>query len=289
MRSRDAVRSRGSRRVTLGAPMRGGMVRTRRMPPWWAWRGVVPVLLVGLVACTPDTSGLGSGSDAVLGGDDDTSSSGHAALESSTGVGTGQGEGDVTTAGGADEASSGSLDDGDDTTTGMPVDPCENPAPFTVEIDVTQAVLTAPMQLGTSPTEGPYAYSEVANQGRASFQFLVPCQAEFRAWAHVYDPGVGLSAFDFTDPDSFRVAFDGEGDTEWWYGCQMADAAISGGAWSWELLMDNAWCASDELRRTLSPGTHLLHLTNREAGNLGTASVAAVTRVVVTSDPAYAP
>lgn len=266
------------------------MVRARQMPPWWARRGTGSVLLASLVACAPDKSGLGSGSDAGLGGGDETSSSGSGALEPSTGVGSGQGEGDVTTAGGAEDvSSSGSVDDGDDTTTGVPVDPCENPAPFTVEIDVTQAVLTAPMQLGTSPTEGPYAYSEVANQGRASFQFLVPCQAEVRAWARVYDPGVGFSALDFSDPDSFRVAFDGEGDTEWWYGCQMADAAISGSAWSWEQLMDNAWCASDELRRTLSPGTHLLHLTNREPGDLGMASVAAVTRVVVTSDPAYVP
>lgn len=236
-----------------------------------------------------DTSGLGSGSDAVPAGDDDGASTASSTeLEPSTSVGSGQAEGDTTAAGPDEPESSGSVD-GDDTTTGPPVDPCEAPAPFTVEIDVTEALLTAPMQLDTSPTEGSYAYSETANQGRASFQFQVPCQAEFRAWARVYDPGVGLDALDFSDPDSFRIAFDGEGDTEWWYGCQMVDAAPYGSAWSWEQLMDNAWCANDELRRTLSPGTHLLHLTNREAGNLGMASVAAVTRVVVTSDPAYAP
>lgn len=267
------------------------MVRARRVPPWWVRRETATVLLACLGACTLDTSGLGSGSNAIPGdGDDGASTAGSTELEPSTGVGTGQAEGDTTVAGGADESSSsGSVDDGDDTTTGPPVDPCEMPAPFTVEIDVTEALLTAPMQLDTSPTEGPYAYSEVANQGRASFQFQVPCQAEFRAWARVYDPGVGVSALDFSDPDSFRIAFDGEADTEWWYGCQMVDAGPYGGAWSWERLMDNAWCASDEFRRTLSPGTHLLHLGNREAGNLGMASVAAVARVVVTSDPAYAP
>jgi hypothetical protein len=265
------------------------MVRARRMPPWWVRRGTATVLLACLGACTLDTSGLGSGSDAIPGGDDDgASTAGGTELEPSTSVGSGQAEGDTTAAGGTDEpASSGSVDDGD--TTGSPVDPCETPAPFTVEIDVTDALLTAPMQLGTSPTEGSFAYSEVANQGRASFQFQVPCQAEFRAWARVYDPGVGASALDFSDPDSFTVAFDGEADTEWWYGCQMVDAAFIGGAWSWEPLMDNAWCANDEFRRTLSPGTHLLHLGNREAGDLGIASVAAVAHVVVTSDPAYAP
>lgn len=271
--------------------MRRGMVQARRLPPSWAWCGTGSVLLAWLGACSLDTSGLGSGSGAVPGGDDDgASSSGSTELETSTSVGSGQAEGGTTVAGGADEgSSSGAVDDGDETTTGPPVDPCESPAPFTVEIDVTQALLTAPMQLDTSPTEGPFAYSEVANQGRASFEFLVPCQAEVRAWARVYDPGVGANGLDFTDPDSFRIAFDGEADTEWWYGCQMADAALYGSAWSWERLMDNAWCANDEFRRTLSPGTHLLHLTNREAGSLASASVAAVASVVVTSDPAYAP
>lgn len=266
------------------------MVQARWLPPLWAREGTGSVLLAWLGACTLDTSGLGSGSGAVPGGGDDGASSGSTELETASGVGSGQAEGDTAAIGSGDEASSsGAVDGGDDTTTGPTVDPCEMPAPFTIEIDVTEALLTAPMQLDTSPTEGTYAYSELANQGRASFQFLVPCQAEFRAWARVYDPGVGLDALDFSDPDSFRVAFDGEGDTEWWYGCQMVDAAPYGGAWSWEQLMDNAWCANDELRRTLSPGTHLLHLTNREPGNLGQASVAAVTRVVVTSDPAYVP
>lgn len=271
--------------------MRRGLVQARRRPSQWVRRGTGSILLAWLGACALDTSGLGSGSGAVPGGSDDgASSSGSAALETTSDGGSGQAEGDTVAVGSGDEAaSSGAVDGGDDTTAGPTVDPCEMPAPFTIEIDVTEALLAAPMQLGTSPTEGTFAYSEVANQGRASFQFIVPCQAEYRAWARVYDPGVGLDAFDFSDPDSFLVAFDGEGDTEWWYGCQMADAAAFGSAWAWEQVMDNAWCSTDELRRTLLPGTHLLHLTNREPGNLLLSSVAAVSRVVVTSDPAYVP
>lgn len=261
----------------------------------WAWRtrwagGALGSLLLG--ACTLDSSGLGSGSGALPGVSDDTAM-GSGASDAATAAGSGQAD-DAVTGGatdGADDASSslGGDDEGDDASTGPPVDPCEGAPPVTFEIDVTQAMIAAPMQLDDSPTEGPYAYSEVANQGQASFQFLVPCQAEFSVWARVYDPGVGADGLSLTDPDSYLVAFDGEGDTEWWYGCQTYDAAFLGSVWAWEPVRDNPFCASGDFRRTLSPGTHLLHLTNREAGNHASANVAAVARVVVTSDPAYAP
>lgn len=240
--------------------------------------------LVSVSACGFNPSGLGTGSDAVL-GNDDTAESTMGDPEASTGAGTGHAEGD-TTAGevAGDPTASGSDTAGSDT--GVDVDPC---APYTLEIDAAHAMLAAPMQLDTSVGEGTYAYSEVANQGRASFQFTLPCEAEVRAWARVYDPGVGIDAIDFTDPDSFLVAFDGEGDTQWWYGCETADDALFGGAWAWVTLMDNPYCIGNQFRRTLSAGTHLLHLTNREAGNHDAARVAAVARVVVTTDPAYAP
>jgi hypothetical protein len=261
-----------------------------------AWRarscGACSVLLAWLGACSLDTSGQGSASGAMPGGnDDDTSSeSDGSALGTSTSTSTSAGSGQVdgdTAVDPSSDASTGPADDGDETT-GPPVDPCESPPPVTFEIDVTQAVLAAPMQLGESPSEGPYAYSETAEQGRASFELQVPCQAEFRAWARVYDPGVGANALD-PGPDSFYVSFDGESTTEWWYGCQMTDAAAFGGAWSWEPVVDNPYCFASDFRRTLSPGTHLLHLTNRENGDHAMINVAAVARVVVTSDPAYVP
>lgn len=259
-----------------------------------AWRPVHAVLLAGsLGACQLNTSGLGTGGAMPGGGDETTTSEGSAGETSTGGGGSGQVEGDGTAdpSNGAGDApgSTGPTDDGDETTTGAPVDPCESPAPFTVEIDVTAALLSPPMQLDTDPIEGPYAYSEVANQGRASFEFQLPCQAEVRAWGRVYDPGVGASSLDVAEPDSFRIAFDGEDTIEWWFGCQMVDAAPYGGAWSWERVMDNPACFGEELRRTLSPGTHLLHVTNREAGDLAMDSVAGVARVVITSDPAYEP
>jgi hypothetical protein len=107
----------------------------------------------------------------------------------------------------------------------------------------------------------------------------------------VYDPGVGADGLTATDPDSYFVAFDGEGDTQWLYGCDTFDDALYGGVWAWVPLTDHPSCLADssDFRRTLSPGTHLLHLTNREAGNHASANVAAVARVVVTSDPAFAP
>jgi len=270
--------------------MREGVVTEARRRAWWTRRrlGAGLVLLASLGACRLDVYGHGSGDDAMPGGEDDTSSSGQAELEGSTGVGSGQADGD-TTEPGPDETSSSSGPSGDDATTGPYVDPCESPAPFTVEITVMDAMLAGPMQIGMSDTEGHYAYSEVAGQGRASFELQLPCPAEVRAWARVYDPGVGLSAIDWSDPDSFRVAFDGEDDIAWWYGCQMADVAIAGSAWGWEPVLDNDWCDGGELRRMLSAGTHLLHLTNLEPGNHASASMAAVARVVVTSDPAYVP
>jgi hypothetical protein len=197
--------------------------------------------------------------------------------------------GPLESTGSAGSTDSGDGGSGSSSGSGPGVDPCAEPVPVTFEIDVTEALLSDPMQLGMSGTEGAYAYSEVAGQGEASFQFLVPCEAEFRAWARVYDPAVGISGVDYSDPDSFLVAFDGEADTEWWYGCQTNDGAVSGSVWAWAVLMDNAWCTDTEFLRTLTAGTHLLHLTNREAGNHAMQTVAAVTRVVVTSDPAYAP
>lgn len=255
----------------------------------WRPRGALGALLA-VSACGFDTSGLGTATGAGVGqGSDPSSSAGEP--ETSTGGSTGQAEGDATSSSGegpSDPSSAGAEDDADDTagdTTGPAIDPCADPLPVTFEIDVTQALLEAPMQLAVSPTEGTYAYSEVADQGRVSFQFSVPCQAEFRAWARVYDPNV----LALTDPDAFAVAFDGEANAEWWYGCQTIYSGGIGATWAWVPLTENPLCIAEDFRRTLSPGTHLLHLTNLEAGNHASANVAAVARVVVTSDPAFMP
>jgi hypothetical protein len=255
--------------------------------------GRVVTALLGMCACGFNPSGVGSGG-AMVGDGDDTASSGEP--QTSTGVeGTSQAEGDVTASpdeSSGDPSSSSSSEGGnddDDTTTGEPVDPCAGPPPVTFEIDVTQAMLSGPMQIDVSGSEGMYAYSEVAGQGRASFQFMVPCAAEFRAWARVYDPKVGFSAINWTDPDSFLVAFDGEPNTEWWYGCQTFDEALGGSVWASPMVVDNPDCDEASFSRLLTAGTHLLHLTNREAGNHSMQEVAAVTRVFVSSDPAFAP
>lgn len=242
-------------------------------------------LLCG-AACGFNASGLGTASGGVVGHDGTGSSTGD--VEGSSSAGTDQADADATA--GPDTAGepSSSGPDGDGTT-GPGVDPCANPMPFTVEIEASQAVLSGPMQLGVSMSEGTYAFSEVAGQGRASFEFQLPCEAEVRAWARVYDPGVGADALGFGDPDSFFVAFDAQSDTAWWYGCQTADAGLFGGAWAWPTLSDNPYCIGDQFRRTLSPGTHLLHLTNREAGNIEASRVAAVARVVVSTDPGFSP
>jgi hypothetical protein len=247
-------------------------------------------------ACGFDTSGLGTATGAGVGPGSPTSSSGE--LETSTGGSTGQAEADAEADGTSslgegpgDPSSSGADEGGDDTTTGPAIDPCANPAPVTFEIEAMQAMLFGPMQLGVSPSEGTYAYSEDANQGQASFEFSVPCQAEFRAWARVYDPGVGADGWSAADPDSYFVAFDGDDDSQWLYGCDTFDDALYGAVWAWVPLTARQSCLldSDDFRRTLSPGTHLLHLTNREAGDHAMANVAAVARVVVTSDPAFVP
>lgn len=262
---------------------------------WWVVRGVALGLVLG--ACTLDTNGQGSGSGAVPGADDDAttappeaSTGGESGRADATGSGGGEGVDGTTTSVPTTATTNASMDEGDESTTGAPVDPCANPPPATFELDVTQAMLSGPMQLGNSPAEGPYAYSEVAGQGRASFQFNVECADEFRAWARVYDPGVGVDGLNPTQPDSFLISFDGEPTVEWLYGCQMIDDAVGGSLWSWERLMDTApLCAADEFVRTLGPGTHLLHLTNRESGNHSMGEVAAVAHVFITSDPAFVP
>ncbi len=240
--------------------------------------------LLGLLsaACGFDASGVGTSGGGMVAHDTDTSST----MGESRGSMDAE-SGDTTS---SRDTTSGSAGDADGSgSEGPNTDPCADPAPFTVEINATHALLEPPMQSGTSMTEGAYVYSEASNSGRASFQFQLPCAAEVRAWARVYDPGVGASAVGFGDPDSYLVAFDGDEPKEWWYGCQTIDAGPYAGAWAWANMIDNPWCVESDFRRTLSSGTHLLHLTNREPGDQSSGYVAAVARVVITTDPAYSP
>lgn len=210
----------------------------------------------------------------------------------------------VSGPGGSGGTSSGSVDGVDSSagpqssttgTTGPVADPCRDPPPITIELDVTEGLITPPMQIGMLPRWS-YAYSEQAEAGVVSFQFQVPCQDEFRVHAFIYDSGVGLDAGNTNDPDQFLVAFDGDVTTVWDYGCQALDQAVSGHIWMWLPVVSHGLaCQEGGFEQVLSPGTHLLHLTNVEPGayefrnNDYIGEVAAVSRIVITSDPEFSP
>ncbi len=258
------------------------------------WIITAVALLGGSTACGYDSSGLGSASGATpnSGGNSDgtsgsTESTGADDLEDADGSGDPD---DGSTGDSADSSGTSGPADSTGDTGPMPVD-CENPPLFVAEFDASDAILEPPMALGNNSDEGRYAYSEVANQGRASFPFTVPCLDEYWVFARVYDPGVGATGLDAGEPDSFGVAFDDDVPAVWLYGCQTWDMELGGWLWAWLPVVSHAVCIEDSFRKTLGAGTHVFHLGNREAGNhqpLGgdyIGEVAAVSRVVITNDP----
>jgi len=273
-------------------------------------RGGTTLILAGLLgvgaACGFDSSGQGSASGSLpSGGGPSTGPS----LGQTTGDTSGATIGTIGTsiADGTNDATNGgddpgTSDDSDDTTSeesssGAPGDPCENPAPVTIVIDLVGAPLDPPMSIGNVPAVGDYAYSEASEQGGVGFEFQVPCEDEFRIWGYVHDPAAGFSDFGTnSDPDSYLVAYDNDADMSWYYGCQLYAAEPEGGpTWSWvEVRQSVFFCIIEDFRRTLSAGTHTFHVTNLEPGThmvsgdeIG--NVAAITSVVISSDPGYSP
>ncbi|MCA9705034.1 MAG: hypothetical protein KDK70_04180 [Myxococcales bacterium] len=257
-------------------------------------------LMTGSLACGLDASALGTDSGVVVASDGSESMAVASSGDDPTaadGTGSGTSGGGSTSAvsgmeSGPDPTTGDTGDDGSSDSTGAMVDPCANPA-ATILMNADSASLDAPMQLGNVGGVGPYVYSE-QDSGQAHFAFHVSCQAEFRVYGRVYDAGVGLTA-GIMHSDSFRVAFDDDPPEDWLYGCQTFDAAVGGYVWEWELVKSHVACIEEDFRRTLSPGTHVLHVLNVEGGmhqqGIGTdiGTVAALASVAITSDPAYSP
>ncbi len=277
---------RHDHRGTLVAPMRWGICFVAVMMP------------VGAVACGANVWGNGTGTGATPGGGDDDvgSSTGletdTSAAEDGGGGGTGGDPLDATTTTSDPAASDGA------NTTGPPARGCDSPPLHVVTVNVGDALLDPDMHLDSLGSIGEYAYSEQTNAGRASFQFMVPCADEYWVWALVHDPEVGVSGLDYTDPDSYRVAFDDDPEIDWWYGCETWDADWIGSTWEILRVSNNGdtQCFSEgtDFRRLLDPGVHLVHLTNREPGQhqpfgqeIG--RVAAVRQVILTNDPTFVP
>lgn len=253
------------------------------------------LLVAGLAsaACGLETSGLGGGGGGQPGVTAGESDDGNE-TEADTGMVTG------TTAEGTsgDATADGTTSDTGDGpgTTGPGVDPCDPPPLVVYDLDLSAASFDAAMVETTLSGLGNYAYSEQENAGTASFAFDVQCEDEFRVWALVHDPQAGFEDLGtLGDPDSYFVAFDGDGPTHWWYGCQMSgDNPLGGPAWAWVSVRESQFCIPSDFRRTLAPGPHHFRITNREAGThmvtgLDIGYVAALSRVIITNDPNYSP
>ena len=274
--------------------MGAGMRRAAR-------RGALVVLATISAACgfgsDGDTTGavLGSGMSAADGGtsaaDGGSATGGDDVM---TGDGTGAtmtGVGSITSPASGPSEDSGAESTGDgsmDTTTGQPADPCAN-APFeTYEFDLSAATLSPEIQTGNAAGIGAYGYSVQANAGVMSFPFTVVCPAVFQAFALVYDDApLGI---DPTQADSLRVKVDNGSNEVWQYGCQP-DA----GFWGWRAVRDSAGiCQGTNRSWQLTTGSHAIHFQNVEAGQAGNngndpGNVAALARVIITSDPSFSP
>lgn len=241
-------------------------------------------------ACGPDTSSQGGDSGAKPGQDGAETEDGTGTTASSTdGANTSPTGGDQTSG-----TSTGELDDG--TSTGPAVDPCDAPPRVTLELDLSAASLDETMHEGSIAAVGAYAYSEQAGSGTVSFDFELMCEDEYRVWAQVHDPEAGNRDLgSYVDPDSFAVSIDERATVQWWFGCQMSGTNPRGGAaWQWLSVRGSEFCIPTDYRPVLTAGAHQLRLTNLEAGVHQVSGdeigyVAAVSRVVITNDPAYAP
>lgn len=245
-------------------------------------------------ACGLDTSSQGGASGAKPGQDRGETEDG----TSTTALPTDGANTDPTGNDQTGATSTGEPDDGTTAgaSTGRAVDPCDDPPQVTIELDLSAASLDEAMNEGSIPAVGTYAYSEQAGAGTVSFDFELMCEDEYRVWAQVHDPEAGNRDLgSYIDPDSFAVSIDERATVQWWFGCQMSGTNPRGGAaWQWLSVRGSQFCTPTDYRPVLTAGAHQLHLTNLEAGVHQVSGdeigyVAAVSRVVITNDPGYAP
>lgn len=226
----------------------------------------------------------GDESDETTGSATGTTTASVSADEASTDEGPAT-SGDAT--GTLDDTTTGDHDNG---TTGV-VDECADPPQFVLSIPADQAVLVAPMMLDAQ-NGTPYAYSETAQMGTASFTFEVPCPQQYWFHGFVYDGTPGqwdLSGDNGADSYAVEIAGTNAG---WFYGCQTGGLLVP--QWQWQPISSNAGCiiADDKVVVALPAGEHTLTLFNNEAGTNGAddpGTAAAIAALVVTNDPNYSP
>lgn len=173
----------------------------------------------------------------------------------------------------------------DSTTTGAPACPQFYKQIVTVE----QATVVAPMGKHDSMVEtSVVAYSATAEQGIINFPVTPPCDGPVAVWARVLDANPG--SFQMGDPDSFYPHVDNDVETGWFYGCQTQNKQddeyywlrVRGGVVGMQCNQYPDWSPQ------LTAGPHTVTLRNREGQNQQLA-VAAVSRLLVTSDLNYVP
>ena len=169
-------------------------------------------------------------------------------------------------------------------TTGAPA--CDKDS-FEEKLLVENAMVTPPMVTAMSQfDEGIFASSTVQDSGTVSFTFDLPCDGEVAVWGRVLD--YYPTAYKDNDPDSFYVRMDGGDKTVWRYGCQTSGASPT---YFWlpvKSIMAQQKCGSEKPQTfNLTAGVHTLHLDNREPAFQNV--VAAVARVIITTDLGYTP
>ena len=270
---------------------------------WTSKVATVGLAAVWSAACGLNTSGFGTATGSIPEGGT-TESADTDVLDPSSGTtspaaddgasGTTTDEPSTTTTTGTTAAEDD--DTADDDTTGPPVDPCNPAPPVMIEVAAGDAMLNASMNLGNVASIGDYLYSESQLAGTASFTFQVECPGEYFAWAFVHDPVTGITSTGVRgDPDSYRVRFDNGSFEDWLYGCDLNDFGDSGATWAWLRATQSDVCLSPSaITASLTAGTHVFHMTNREEGNHQVSgqdigNVAAVARVLITNDPGFSP
>lgn len=243
--------------------------------------------------CGFDSSGLGGAThgveDTTTGAAGDSSGTISTESTSTDAASAGDGSGSVSSASestmtGADSTTTGS-DSGASTTAS---DPCQ-PAPFFKVSVVADNATLQNMDLDQLPQPvGPYAYSEVAGEGQATFEFDVDCPGTYSIHGLVYD----ADQLTLANADSFEVSVD-QGDWHVWpYGCQIGLSPWRYRRVRTDAVEDLQCLISQELTFSLQAGTHTVTLRNLESGSHGgtwPGSVAAVARILVTNDPGYSP
>jgi hypothetical protein len=147
--------------------------------------------------------------------------------------------------------------------------------------------VVAPMQTEDVDGVGLAAYSMEGDSGDLVFTIDVACAGTYYLHGFVLDWRAGVNSYD--DPDSFVISWPG-GQGTWFYGCQTDDSG-----WDWlPVLTGIQGEPCDTATRPeiqLGVGQHTITVHNRESAEYywawDTYLVAAMARLVVTSDPNY--